>query len=174
MILKKEFIEKVISYINSNSHILLIDSNNEADLVKLVLRIITKEVSTPLNIAFFSSSDLGFREVFSNTKTPIRTWANYNLAQHKISFYVHDKQLLKYPPTAVDYIIIHPSEEIAEKEIIEYINKLTNCKKFIIINKGSAPKFKAINKLSPLNISAKVDESTAYYNLIKNRINNSK
>lgn len=174
MLTKKDFIENVKYFLKSDNKILTINSVNEKDLIKLTLKILTKEVSNPLTIAFISTTEVGFNEVFSNTKVPLKTSVNYNLGHHKISFHLMSNELIKNPPTKIDYTILYAMEDFSEKLLTKYLTAYKNTSKNIVISRGSAPEYKSVNKLIPQKISFEVDKSTNYYSKMKNVINNYK
>lgn len=174
MITKKELIEKLISFTRSESKLLLIDTNLTPGIVKLLLKVLVNELKTPERIAFISSHENFFSEVFAKTQSPIKKETPYLLSNHKISFYTLTSTLIKTPPSDMDIFILYPIETLDEKGLLKFIDKSKNHKKMILINDNPENKLKGIKKTHPIFITLQDDVQTAYYNKMKNSITSSK
>lgn len=174
MITKKELIEKLISFSKGESKLLLMDTNLTTGIVKLILKVLVNEIKTPQRIAFVSSHENFFSEVFAKTQSPIKKETPYLLSNHKISFFTLTSTMIKTPPSDIDIFIVYPIETLDEKGLIKFVDKSKSCKKIILINDNPENKLKGIKKLTPTFITLQDDVQTAYYNKMKSSITSSK
>lgn len=172
MLNKKEIIENLRQFIKNQNRLLLFDIDGTSDIISLILKTLINDIKSPLKIAFLSTHQAHFSEVFGKSSTSIKVNTNYVLGGHKVNFHIYDKDMLKNPISDVDYLIIYPCENIKEKELVKLfsVNNLTN--KVIFIIENSNDKFKHIKKLSPHIISLKENDTDKYWSAIKSAISN--
>lgn len=170
---KKEIIKSLIKYFTaSSSTYLFIDSDYNEGMPKLVLKVISKELTKPLNISFIVPSSKYFDEVFPKLTGNINVNSKYNLGIHKLSFNIMDKSLIKNAPQESEIIIFYPCDEMKDKELIKLAENCKSKRKVIFIANNTNSPYKGLNKYNPEFISLKSSEEGTYYANMREKLFN--
>lgn len=167
---KKTLIKPAINFFKNMKRCLLIDTNNTPGIPLLLLKILVKENTEKLSIAFVSPSEIYFKEIFPKMENNIKPTSLYSLGQHSISFYVFDKTLLKSPPSNIDILFLYPLEGLKEKEVLKFNDNIQKVKKLVLISNSPIDKLKILKKLDPTVLSLRPSDDTAYYEKMKQKI----
>lgn len=171
---KNEFIKHTISYIKGYLKYYVIDCYNNDSVVKLFLKILTKDYEQPCTISFICPSSNYFEAVMPGQSKNIKTDTSYNLKQHKLKFYIYDKKLLKNPPSENEILIFYPFEQFKSKEVVKLCEGIKSANKIICLGNKLEKPDKKYGAFLPDFFTFKPDDSYTYYNGMMNKINNIK
>lgn len=170
---KKDIIKSLISFYKGiTNRCIVIDTNNNDGISKLALKVLVKEIDTPLNVTFISPVKDYFNEIFPNFQEGVKVSTKYSLSQHKISFNIMDKSMIKDPPKDTDILIIYPCDNIKDKDIYKIMDNSLNIKKTVLISKVVEEPHKSLKKFDPIFISMKPSDNAVYYEAMKQKIFN--
>lgn len=169
---KREILEKLIGFIKKNSYLLLLDADNNTDISKNVLKILKHEYKYPEKITFISSDPMHFRDAIGSAS--IRENIPYAMAQHRLTFYTFNKQLINEPPADLGIVIVYPIDEIKEKLLVKFLECIPSCKRIILISDCITSPYKHIAKLYPYQCTLQEDSTTSYYNKMKTTVDRNK
>lgn len=168
---KKEIIAKILDFLKSiTKRIMILDSNHNNGMSKLIMNILVKENVTPCNIAFISPTDTYFNEIFPKTKETIKANTKYSIGTHKLSFHIFDKNIIKTTLEGIDMIIMYPIDSLKEKEITKFIDNNRKIKKLFLVATAMPEPTKTLSKITKEFISLKPSEDTAYYDVMKQKL----
>ena len=172
---KKDLIKSLIKFFTvSHASCLSIDVNNDESVLKLILKVISKEIKSPINISFISPSEEFFDNIFPNSKGNIKTGSPYTLGIHTISFYKFEKNIMNNPPENTNILLFYPCNKIKEKDQIKFMDKCKNVQKTVFIDNNITEPYKGLKKYSSEFITLKESAETSYYENMKQRLFNSK
>lgn len=174
MLNKKEIVEKIREFMRSPKRLLFFDINGTSDIISLIFKIFVNDIKHPIKIGFLSTHQAHFSEVFSKSSSLIKTNTEYSVGEHKLKFYIYDKDSIKNAITDIDYLIVYPCENIKEKELVKLYNVNTYAFKIFFIVENSDDSFKHIKKLSPQILSLKESSNEKYWNIVKSTVSKSK
>ncbi|MGL4570942.1 MAG: hypothetical protein ACRCVJ_07750 [Clostridium sp.] len=176
MELKKEFIKSTIEYINNFSKCYFITTIDEIDVIKLLLNILSKEMESSKKIFLLSDNQKHLNNVFKNIPDGVKLNTPYAVKQHKLSFNILDKKLIKNGPLDGEVLIVYPYQNIKPKELAKYVDKCTNLQKLIILghkfDKAKLPY--EISILNILDFSFLPSHTSLYYNYMTSRLSDMK
>lgn len=168
---KKEIIKRLIYFFkNITNRCLIFDTNNTNGMAKLILNILVKEFINPLNITLISPSNNYFNEIFPNSKDGIKLNTKYSVGRHKISLYKFEKSLVKNPPDDSEILIIYPTDEIKDKDLLKLLDGSKKMKKAVLLANSVNNVSKAFKKFNTDFLSLKPHEDTSYYDAMKQKL----
>ena len=172
---KKDLIKSFIHFFTvASASCLSVDTHNNTDVFKIILKVISKEVKDPKNISIVSSSEESFKDFLPSQNNTIQSNSSYKIGIHTVSFYKYDKSLAKSISENTNILIFYPCNSMKEKDQIKLMDSCKNVKKTLFLDKNLPSPFNSLRNCNSKFITLTPNATSNYYQNMKDKLFNIK